>query len=152
MNNGYFFLFSAPPSRGTFYSKPRTSQLTQDPLQPLAPDVLEPLRHFKELRHIRPLKPWPLKLKTLRPGTFEKLSRPSAYKTFQTLNLAETLVPLLPLTATGSMTLKVDHPRRVWELDETYHAAQQTPFRGTTWQQNKTTFFYAGFVLKLGQF
>ena len=30
-------------------AKPRTSQLTQDPLQPLAPDVLEPLKHFKEL-------------------------------------------------------------------------------------------------------
>ena len=40
------------------------------------------------------------------------------------MNLAETLVPLLPLTATGSMTLKADHPRRGWELDETYHAAQ----------------------------
>ena len=53
------------------------------------------------------------------------------------MNLAETLVPLLPLTPTGSMTLKADHPRRVWELDETYHAAQQASFRGTTWQQTK---------------
>ena len=51
------------------------------------------------------------------------------------MNLAETLVPLLPLTPTGSITLKADHPRRVWELDETYHAAQQTSFRRTTWQQ-----------------
>ena len=41
------------------------------------------------------------------------------------MNLAETLVPLLPLTPTGSMTLKADHPRRVWELDETYHTASQ---------------------------
>ena len=50
------------------------------------------------------------------------------------MNLAGTLVPLLPLTPTGSMTLKADHPRRVWELDETYHTASQT-FRRTTWQQ-----------------
>ena len=27
--------------------------------------------------------------------------------------------------------LKADHLRRVWELDETYHAAQQTAFRDT---------------------
>ena len=45
------------------------------------------------------------------------------------MELAETLVPLLPLTPTGFITLKADHPRRVWELDETYHAAQQTSFR-----------------------
>ena len=61
------------------------------------------------------------------------------------MNLAKTLVPLLPLTPTGSITLKADHPRRVWELDETYHAAQQTAFRDTTWQQNETTFFFVGF-------
>ena len=47
------------------------------------------------------------------------------------MKLAETLVPLLPLTPTGFITLKADHPRRVWELDETYHAAQQTAFRDT---------------------
>ena len=58
------------------------------------------------------------------------------------MELAETLVPLLPLTPTGFITLKADHPRRVWELDETYHAAQQTSFRDTTWQQNKTTFLF----------
>ena len=44
------------------------------------------------------------------------------------MNLAETLVPLLPLTPTGSMTLKADHPRRGWELDETYHTASQHRF------------------------
>ena len=51
------------------------------------------------------------------------------------MKLAETLVPLLPLTPPGFITLKADHPRRVWELDETYHAAQQTAFRDTTWEQ-----------------
>ena len=51
------------------------------------------------------------------------------------MNLAVTLVLLLPLTPTGSMTLKTDHPRRVWELDETYHTALETSFRRTTWQQ-----------------
>jgi hypothetical protein len=40
------------------------------------------------------------------------------------------------------MTLKADHPRRVWELDETYHAAQQKSFRRTTWYKNKTTFSF----------
>ena len=44
------------------------------------------------------------------------------------MNLAETLVPLLPLTPTESMTLKADHPRRVWELDETYDTASQHRF------------------------
>jgi hypothetical protein len=58
------------------------------------------------------------------------------------LNLAETLVPLLPLTPAGSMTLKADHPRRVWELDETYHAAQQTSFRRHNMAANKTTFLF----------
>ena len=44
------------------------------------------------------------------------------------MNLAETLVPLLPLTPTGSTTLKADHPRRDLELDETYHTASQHHF------------------------
>ena len=44
------------------------------------------------------------------------------------MNLAETLVPLLPLTPTGSMTLKADHPRRVRELDETYRTAHMHRF------------------------
>ena len=71
------------------------------------------------------------------------------------MNLAETFVPLLPLTLTGSITLKSDHPRRVWELDETYHAAQQTSFRGTTFQQTKLRscfcrfHFGAGTILKM---
>jgi hypothetical protein len=35
---------------------------------------------------------------------------------------------------------------RLCELGETYHAAQQASFRGTTWQQDKTTFlFLCGF-------
>ena len=38
------------------------------------------------------------------------------------MDLAETLVPLLPLTPTGFITLKADLPRRFWNLDETYHA------------------------------
>ena len=46
------------------------------------------------------------------------------------MNLAETLGPLLPLTPTGSLTLKADHPRRGWELDETYHTASQHRFDG----------------------
>ena len=44
------------------------------------------------------------------------------------MDLAETLVPLLPLTPTGSMTLKAGHPRRGLELDETYHTASQHRF------------------------
>ena len=66
------------------------------------------------------------------------------------MNLTETLVPLLPLTPTGPMTLKADHPRRVWELDETYHAAQQTSFRGTTWQQTKLRSCFCGFRFGAG--
>ena len=72
------------------------------------------------------------------------------------MNLAETLVPLLPLTPTGPMTLKADHPRRVWELDETYHAAQQTSFRETNMaaKQNYVPVFCrfhfgAGTILKM---
>jgi hypothetical protein len=37
------------PSTLSDLLKPRTSKLTQDPLQRLAPDVLEPLKYFKEL-------------------------------------------------------------------------------------------------------
>ena len=44
------------------------------------------------------------------------------------MNFAETLVPLIPLTPTGAMTLKADHPRRGWALDETYHTALQHRF------------------------
>ena len=44
------------------------------------------------------------------------------------MSLAGTLVPLLPLTPTGSMTLKAYRPRRGWELDETYHTASQHRF------------------------
>ena len=72
------------------------------------------------------------------------------------MNLAETFVPLLPLTLTGSITLKSDHPRRVWELDETYHAAQQTSFRETNMaaKQNYVPVFCrfhfgAGTILKM---
>ena len=69
------------------------------------------------------------------------------------MNLVETLVPLLPLTPTGFITLKADHPRRVWELDETYHAAQQTSFRDTTWQQKlDCVLVFVGYVLEPGQF
>ena len=50
------------------------------------------------------------------------------YYTFAAMKLAENFVPLLPLTPTGSMTLKADHPRRVWELDETYHTASPHRF------------------------
>ena len=69
------------------------------------------------------------------------------------MNLAETFVPLLPLTLTGSITLKSDHPRRVWELDETYHAAQQTSFRETNMaaKQNYVPVF-VGFIFEPGQF
>ena len=52
------------------------------------------------------------------------------------MNLAETLVPLLPLTPTGPMTLKADHPRRSlgagWDLPYSFTKAS---FRRTTWQQ-----------------
>ena len=70
------------------------------------------------------------------------------------MNLTETLVPLLPLTPTGFTTLKADHPRRVWELDETYHAAQQTSFLvHVHGSKNKTTsLFFVGFILEPGQF
>ena len=65
------------------------------------------------------------------------------------MNLAETLVPLLPLTPTGSITLKADHPRRVWELDETYHAAQQTSFRETNMAAKLNyVLVFVGFVLE----
>ena len=69
------------------------------------------------------------------------------------MNLVETLVPLLPLTPTGTRTLKADLPRRVWELDETYHAAQQTSFRETNMaaKQNYVPAF-VGFILEPGQF
>ena len=69
------------------------------------------------------------------------------------MELAETPVPLLPLTPTGFITLKADLPRRFWKLDETYHAAQQTSFRDTIWQQNKNyVLVFVGFVLEPGQF
>ena len=61
------------------------------------------------------------------------------------MNLVETLVPLLPLTPTGFITLKADHPRRVWELDETYHAAQQTSFSSTTCSKTNYVLVFCGF-------
>ena len=36
--------------------------------------------------------------------------------------------PLPPFTPTGSMTLKVDHRRRVLDLNETYHTASHASF------------------------
>ena len=54
------------------------------------------------------------------------------------MNLAETLVPLLPLTPTGSMTMKAYHPRRGWELNETYHTAKQHRFREQHWESTNT--------------
>ena len=54
------------------------------------------------------------------------------------MNLAETLVPLLPLTPTGPMTLKADRPRRGLELNETYHTASQHRFREQHWQSTNT--------------
>ena len=67
------------------------------------------------------------------------------------MNLAETLVPLLPLTPTGSITLKTDHPRRVWELDETYHAAQQTSFREKNMAAKQDyVLVFVGFVFRAG--
>ena len=68
------------------------------------------------------------------------------------MKLAETLVPLLPLTPTGSMTLKADHPRRIWELDETYHAAQQTSFRVQHGSKTELRSRFLGFVLDRRQF
>jgi hypothetical protein len=69
------------------------------------------------------------------------------------MNLAETLVPLLLLTPTGSMTLKADHPRRVSELDETYHAAQ-TDIVSKNNMAVKTNYVpvFVGFVLEPRQF
>ena len=68
------------------------------------------------------------------------------------MNLVETLLPLLPLTPTGSMTLKADHPRRVWELDETYHTASQASFRRTTWQRLNYTEVVFRFCSKAAMF
>ena len=66
------------------------------------------------------------------------------------MNLVETLVPLLPLTPTGFITLKADHPRRVWELDETYYAAQQTSFSSTTCSKTNYVLVFCRFQFGAG--
>ena len=49
------------------------------------------------------------------------------------------------------MTLRWIILAEFWELGETYHTAQQASFRGTTWQQDKTTFlFLCGFRFEAG--
>ena len=110
------------------------------PSIPWNPEALGPLVPLK------PFSPWgPLTLGPRDPKTLEIV------KTFDSLDLwsyEPRRNPCTPSTLTpiGSITLKVDHPRRSlgagWDLPYSF---TKTSFRGKTWQQTKLRSVLCGF-------
>ena len=93
------------------------------------------LQLFKELWHIRSLKLWTSQGRLWRPLTFENCYDLQLIRPMKPWTSQGTLEPLLPLTPTGSMTLKVDHPCRFlgagWDLPYSFTDIVSR----TTWQR-----------------